>query len=129
MIKRDRQIFFDKQTGEVLAVVDGDIVFGEVRETTIDEAFEKYEKLKGRVRETVGYLKYSYEYLLEDFLNAASYRVNPETLELEFSYPDPNEPEPQEPVYQKPLSEQFEETKQAIAELTLLLTTTMTGGM
>lgn len=41
---------------------------------------------------------------------------------------DPNATEPQEPVYQKPLTEQLKETQQALAELTLLLTT-MNGGM
>jgi hypothetical protein len=122
-----RKIYFDKTTGNVL--VDTGEMVGFVTETTIDQDFETYQALRERVRDTVGVIQLEFGQYAADFAQCNGYRVNPETLELEFSYPDPNEPEPQEPVYQKPLSEQLEETKQAIAELTLLLTTTMTGGM
>lgn len=128
MVKRiGRKIFFEKTTGNV--IVDTGEKIGFVEETTIDQDFETYEALKERVRETVGVIQLEYGQYAEDFMRCNGYRVNPETQELEFSYPDPNATEPQEPFYQKPLSEQLEETKQAIAELTLLLTTTMTGGM
>lgn len=47
----------------------------------------------------------------EDFAQSNGYRVNHETLELEFSYTDPNDPEPQEPVFQPPLTQQIAEVK------------------
>ncbi|MED4299739.1 hypothetical protein P9204_04405 [Geobacillus stearothermophilus] len=126
MNKIGRKIYYDKTTGNV--IVDTGEKMGTVVETTVDQDFETYQVLKERVRDTVGVIQLEYGQYAADFAQCNGYRVNPETLEIEFSYPDPNQPE-QEPVYQKPLSERLEETKQAIAELTLLLTTTMTGGM
>ena len=126
MNKIGRKIYYDKATGNV--ILDTGEKIGLVTETTIDQDFETYQALKERVRDTVGVIQLEYGQYAQDFAQCNGYRVNPETRELEFSYPDPNEPELQEPVYRKPLSEELEETKQAIAELTLLLTT-MTGGM
>lgn len=121
-----RKIYYDKSTGNV--ILDTGEMMGAVIETTIEQDFETYQALKERVRDTVGVIQLEYGQYAADFAECNGYRVNPETLELEFSYPDPNTTEPQEPVYQKPLSEELKETKQAIAELTLLLTT-MNGGM
>jgi hypothetical protein len=126
MNKIGRKIYYDKATGNV--IVDTGEMMGAVVETTIDQDFETYQALKERVRDTVGVIQLEFGQYAADFAECNGYRVNPETLELDFSYPDPNATEPQEPVYVKPLTEQIEETKQAIAELTLLLTT-MTGGM
>jgi hypothetical protein len=126
MNKIGRRIYYDKATGNV--ILDTGEKMGAVVETTVDQDFETYQALKERVRDTVGVIQLEFGQYAADFAQCNGYRVNPETLELEFSYPDPNATEPQEPVYQKPLSEQIEETKEAIAELTLLLTT-MTGGM
>ena len=121
-----RKIYYDKVTGNV--ILDTGEMVGFVTPTTIDEDFETYKALKERVRDTVGVIQLEYGQYAEDFAQCNGYLVNPETLELEFSYPDPNATEPQEPVYRKPLSEELEETKQAIAELTLLLAQTQ-GGM
>ncbi|MEL3959412.1 hypothetical protein NST17_19865 [Caldifermentibacillus hisashii] len=122
-----RKIYYDKATGNV--ILDTGERMGTVVETTIDQDFETYQALKERVRDTVGVIQLEYGRYSVDFAQCNGYCVNPETLELEFSYPDPNATEPQESVYQKPLTEQLKETQQAIAELTLLLKTTMNGGM
>jgi hypothetical protein len=122
-----RKIYYDKTTGNV--ILDTGEKMGFVQETTIDQDFEMYAALKERVRDTVGVIQLEFGQYAADFAQCNGYRVNPETLELEFSYPDPNKPEPQEPVYRKPLSEELEETKQAIAELTLLLAQIQMGGM
>jgi hypothetical protein len=122
-----RKIYYDKQTGNVILST-GEMV-GFVQETTIDQDFETYAALKERVRDTVGVIQLEFGQYAADFAQCNGYRVNLETQELEFSYPDPNETEPQEPVYRKPLSEELEETKQAIAELTLLLAQIQMGGM
>lgn len=116
-----RKIYFDKPTGNVL--VDTGEYDGQVRESTTEEDFATYLALKGRVPESIGCLKLEYGQYAEDFTACNGYKVNPETFELEFSYPDPNETEPQEPVYRKPLSEEVDELKQSIAELTILLAT------
>ena len=118
-----RRIYYDKATGNI--ILDKGEMVGAVIETTIDQDFETYQALKERVRDTVGVIQLEYGQYAQDFAECNGYRVNPETKQLEFSYPDPNDPEPQESVYQKPLTEELEETKQAIAELTLLIA----GGM
>ena len=97
-------------------------------ETTIEQEIATFKPLSERNRDTFDVLEIPFGQYAEDFAQCNGYRVNPETLELEFSYPDPNETEQQEQVYQKPLTEQLKETQQALAELTLLLTT-MTGGV
>ena len=122
-----RKIYYDKLTGNVL--LDTGERVGFILPTTIDQDFESYEVLKERVRDTVGVIQLEYGQYAQDFAQCNGYRVNHETLELEFSYPDTNATEPQEPVYQKPLSEELEETKQAISELALLLTQMQMGGM
>jgi hypothetical protein len=126
MTQLGRRIYYDKSTGNV--IVDTGEKIGAVVETTIDQDFETYQALKERVRDTVGVIQLEFGQYAADFAQCNGYRVNPQTLELEFSYPDPNATEPQQHIYIKPLTEQIEETKQAIAELTLLLAQ-MQGGM
>lgn len=126
MNKIGRKIYYDKSTGNV--ILDTGEMMGAVVETTVDQDFETYQALKERVRDTVGVIQLEFGQYAQDFAECNGYRVNPETLELEFSYPDPNETEQQEQVYQKPLTEQLKETQQAVAELTLLLAT-LNGGM
>lgn len=116
-----RRIYFDKATGNV--IVDTGERGGHVIETTVEHDFEVYTVLAERVRETVGVLELEYGQYAQDFESCNGYRVNPETIELEFSYPDPNDPEAP-PVYQAPLSEQIGELKQAVAELTMLVAMT-----
>ena len=121
-----KKIYYEKDTGNIILVTPEQS--GGAVESTIDQDFEKYEVLKQRVRDTVGVIQLEYGQYEQDFAQCNDFRVNPQTLELEFSYPDPNATEPQEPVYQKPLTEQLKEMRQAVAELTLLLST-MNGGM
>lgn len=119
-----KRIFFDKVTGEVILEIqpqNGIIA-------SVERNIEQFKVLSERNRDTFDVLDLPYGAYAEDFAQCNGYRVNPETLELEFSYPDPNATEPQESVYQKPLTEQLKETQQAVAELTLLLAT-MNGGM
>lgn len=126
MNKIGRKIYYDKATGNV--ILDTGEKMGAVVETTIDQDIATFTALSERNRDTFDVLQLEYGQYAQDFAECNGYRVNPETLELEFSYPDPNATESQEPVYQKPLTEQLKETQQAVAELTLLLAT-MNGGM
>lgn len=125
-MKIGRKIYYDLSTGVV--IVDTGEHSGFVVSTTIEQDIETYKALSERNRESFGVIELPYGAYAEDFAMCTGYRVNPETKQLEFSYPDPNATEPQEPVYQKPLTEQLKETQQAVAELTLLLAT-MNGGM
>jgi hypothetical protein len=115
-----RKIYYDKATGNV--IVDTGEKTGAVIETTVDQDFETYQALKERVRDTVGVIQLEFGAYAQDFAQCNGYRVNPETLELEFSYPDPNATDPQEPVYQKPLTEQIEELRQENITTLLALT-------
>jgi len=103
-----RKIYFDKTTGDRL--VDTGERIGNVREMTQEEDFAAYVALSERVPETVGCLQLEYGQYAQDFAECNGYQVNPQTLQLEFSYPDPNIPTP-EPVYRKPLSTEVDELK------------------
>ena len=113
-----RKIYYDKLTGHVL--VDTGERVGFVVPTTIEQDIQTFKALSERNRETFDYIELPFGAYAQDFRECNGYRVNPETRQLEFSYPDPNDPEAP-PVYQKPLSEEIAETKQAIAELTILI--------
>ena len=110
-----RKIYFDIATGNVLVSI-GEMS-GYIRETTLQEDFATYKALTERVLETVGVVKLEYGKYAQDFRECNDYRVNPTTLTLEFSYPDPSQPI----AYQQPLSEQVKDLQQAIAELTMLV--------
>lgn len=117
-MKIGRRIYYDVATGNV--IVDTGERQGFVKPTTVEQDIQAYKALSERNRETFDYIELEYGAYAQDFAECNGYRVNPETKQLEFSYPDPNEPDAP-PVYQKPLSEEVEETKQAIAELSILI--------
>lgn len=105
-----RKIYWDKVTGNV--IVDTGQRSGSVRETTQEEDFATYKELAERVPEMVGMIQLEYGQYEQDFAQASGYRVNPQTKQLEFSYPDPNAPDPEHPAFQKPLSEQVRELQE-----------------
>lgn len=106
-----RRIYTDKKTG--LLILDTGECYGDVLETTIEQDFEVYKSLNKRVPETVEIIKLEYGAYAQDFREGWLAGVNPETKELLFSYPEPNQPrEPSAPVLQKPLSEQIAMLKQ-----------------
>lgn len=124
-MKIGARIYYEIETGNV--IVNTGERQGSVVPTTVEQDIQTYKALSERNRDTFDYIELEYGQYAQDFAICNGYRVNPETREIEFSYPDPNEPESQEPVYRKPLSEEVAETKQAIAELTILLS--QMGGM
>ena len=98
-----RRIYFDSKG----------FVFFELNlynETSVEKDIEDFKVLSERNRDSFDVLELEYGQYAQDFAECNGYRVNPETKELEFSYPDPNEPE-QPPVFQKPLSEQIADLK------------------
>ena len=98
-----RTIFYDVQTGGVL--VDTGERSGNVVPTTIEQNIQVYKALNERNRNTFDYIELEYGQYREDFLCATSYRVNPKTKELVFSYDKIEEDEEMEPIYQEPLTE------------------------
>ena len=96
-----RRIYYEKSTGNV--IVDTGERSGSVVETTVEQDFESYAALAARVPESVGVLELQYGTYADDFAECSGYRIDPQTEEILFYYPDPNEPETP-PVFQQPLS-------------------------
>ena len=108
-MKIGRRIFFDITTGNV--ILEKGEMQGFVIKTTINQDIDVFKELSERNRDTFDYIELEYGQYAQDFAECNGYRVNPNTKEIEFSYPDPNETETTEPVYQKPLREKVEELK------------------
>lgn len=125
-MKIGRRIYFEVKSGNTL--VDTGERQGSVEPTTIEQDIQIYKALSERNRGTFDYIELDYGQYAQDFAESVVYRVNPETKELEFSYPDPNEPKVEQP-YQVPLSEKVKEQEQAIGELTTMVSMLMMGGM
>ncbi|MGE7828886.1 hypothetical protein [Paenibacillus sp. NPDC093718] len=126
------RIYFDKLTGEVIIQTGHRRVFDEYVVPTVEDDFRAFVKLSERNPETVGVLELEYGQYAQDFAESDGYQINPETLELEFFYRDPNDPE-QPPVFQKPLSEEVEALKAADLDnkeaIALLFEMQLTGGL
>lgn len=88
------KIYYDKATGNVIHNT-GEYVGRSYTEPTEDQDFASIKELAQRVRETVGVLKLQYGQHSREFAQAESYRVNPESGTLEFTYPGP-QPNPLE---------------------------------
>jgi len=108
-MKVGRKIFYDNITGNPL--VDTGQWDNVVRDKTVDEEIESYTALSERNLETFDVVKLEYGQHQQNFAKCNGYWVNPETKELEFSYPDPADPEAP-PIYGKPLTDQMDELKQ-----------------
>lgn len=106
MKKIGRRIYYETKTGNI--ILNKGEKQGYVKETTVEDDIETFKVLSERNRDTFDYIELEYGEYAQDFAECNGYRVNPETKELEFSYPDPNEPdEDQELFYQEPLTEQI----------------------
>lgn len=97
------KIYYDVNTGIVLVYTSE--YEGTYTPATIEQDIETFSDLSNRNRESFDLIQLEYgQYRQEFILSQGDFRVVPETKELEFSYPDPNEPEVPQP-YQPPLSE------------------------
>ena len=102
-----RKIYYLKQTGEFILDT-GERTGVNLRQTTIDEDFEMYTELEKYSRDSIGCIELEVGEYAEDFQTCISFRVNTETLELEFAFYDENE----NIEYRKPLEEQIKELKE-----------------
>lgn len=100
-----RRIFYDKSTGAIIQEIgrNGDFIL-----PSIEQDIDTYTSLSERNRETFDVLEIPFEFYEQDFEGCTGYRVNVQTRDLEFNYPDPND-SAKEPVYVKPLSEQVKQ--------------------
>lgn len=101
-----RRIYYDNTTGNV--ILDTGERQGSVFQTTIDYDIEVFKELSQRNRHTFDVLEMPFGAFSQDFTECSGYRIDLETKELEFSYPDPNEPE-QPAEFTKPLTVQIKE--------------------
>lgn len=109
-----RRIYYDTLTGGVIVTTVGVGKHSGVR--SVDEDVQTFRPLSERNRDSFDVLELEYRQYAQDFAECNGYRVNPETKELEFSYPDPNEPE-QPPVYRPPLSGQINDQMDYLVDL------------
>lgn len=86
MMEIGMKIYFEKATGNVV-VNTGEQVGRLVVETTEDQDFATYKALAERVRDTIGVVKLKYGQFRREFAECNGYRVNPDTEDLEFTYP------------------------------------------
>ncbi|WII36365.1 hypothetical protein [Paenibacillus thiaminolyticus] len=98
-----KRIYFDNVTGDV--VYETSERSGNVVETTVEYDISMSKALTERNRESFDYIQLEYRQYAEDFDACNGYLINPESKQLEFSYPDPDGPEPQPSGYRPPLSE------------------------
>lgn len=108
-MKIGRRIYYDLSTGNVL--LNTGERQGGVRPTTVEEDIQVYSVLSERNRDSFDVIELPFGAYSQDFAVSNDYRVNPETKQIEFRYPDPNGEEPTEPVYQKSLSKELEDLK------------------
>jgi len=111
-MKIGRKIYYDNRTG-IVVVNTGERI--EERETTEEEDFAGFVELAERTKETIGVIKLEYGQYGEEFNSHNGYKINLDTLKIEFSYPDPSEPE-KPPVFKKPLTEQLKELETKMDE-------------
>lgn len=103
-----RRFFWVKSTGNIVAQR-YEMAAG--IESTKEEDFEAYIELKSYDPEAIEMTTFEPGRYKEEFAKAKSWLFDPETEQIRFIYPDPNNPEtPMEP--QQPLTEQVANLKQ-----------------
>ncbi len=125
-MKIGRRIYYDIDNGNVL--VDTGERQGSVKTTTVERDIETYKELSDRNQETFDVIELEYGQYNQDFRESSGYRVNIDTKELEFSYPDPEDSN-ENTVYQKPLTDQVEGLKGQVFDLDTRLMNVEMGGM
>lgn len=112
-----RRFFWIKNTGNIVAQRP-EMSMG-IESTKADD-FKVYAELKAYNPDEIEMTTFEPGQYAEDFRQAKSWRFDPDTRQIVFNYLDHDNPEPEQPKYQRPLTEQIEELKQAVAELTML---------
>lgn len=104
-----RTIFYDIDTGEIL--VDTFEKTGNASYKEPEYYIPKYWRLSERNKGTFDYIELPYGAYAQDFREGRLIKIDPESQELIFEYPNPENPD--EPIIpEKPLSVEIEEVKQ-----------------
>ncbi|MEK4732783.1 hypothetical protein [Paenibacillus sp. FSL L8-0641] len=103
------KVYWRKSSGEVIFMT-SQVESESARETTKEDDMGFYPQLKGYDPEQVDVLKLEFDKFTEDFYHATSYRVNPDTKTMEFTYPSKSGSD-SPPT--KPLTDQVAELKLA----------------
>ncbi|MBU5444329.1 hypothetical protein [Paenibacillus sp. MSJ-34] len=117
-----RRFFWVRTNGSIVAQR-GEMSAG--IESTKEEDFAVYQQLQGLDPDAIEMTTLEPGQYAEDFAKAKGWCFDPETKQIQFLFPDPNDPEAP-PVYRKPLSEELEETKSRITDLELTIAEMMT---
>ncbi|PAE21956.1 hypothetical protein [Robertmurraya siralis] len=111
------KIYYDKVTGEVLF----DQAYNYVPVLNFDNDYANLTSLKQRTKESIALLVLRDGEYAQSFQEGTLIKVDPETQELTFEYPNPENPE--EPIIpNKPFEEQLAETIAYSVELDFRLT-------
>ncbi|MBE9913366.1 hypothetical protein G8C92_04820 [Paenibacillus donghaensis] len=103
-----RRFFWVKTTGNIVAQR-GEMSAG--IESTKEEDFAVYQQLQGLDPDAIEMTTFEPGQYAEDFAKAKGWYFDPETKQIQFLYPDPDDPNNPVPVPQPPLTEQLAEAK------------------
>jgi hypothetical protein len=112
-MKIGRRIYYDKAAGSLIQ--DTGERSGDVIETTVEQDFLTFRALAERMPNIVDMIQLEYGQYAQDFIEGRLERIDLDTLEPLFSYPDQEQPsEPTPP--QQPLTLQVASLKAELAE-------------
>ncbi|GIO87968.1 hypothetical protein J25TS5_49000 [Paenibacillus faecis] len=96
MPKYPRILYYDMITGQVTHDTGEPIVIGvdDYQGIRVELDYENIKALSECNRDRIRELHLELDQNAQDFAECSGYRVNPETLELEFSYSDPDDLDP-----------------------------------
>jgi hypothetical protein len=100
-----RKIYYNKLTGQIIFDT-GERTGTNIRDTTIEEDYQYVFELQNQNREITGVLQLKAGEFIEEFNDCIGYRVNPETIQLEFTFREDGSIE--EPIFEKPYKEQIQ---------------------
>ncbi|MEC1377368.1 hypothetical protein P9D39_24385 [Heyndrickxia oleronia] len=122
-----RRLYYNIITGVILYDT-GERMGENIVDSTIEDDFKYSLELRNQNRDIVDYLQLEPGQYNEEFSEAVTYRVNPETKELEFGYEINNDYTGFQSPYKKQIDElkkENEEYKNRIADLEIILSETL----
>ena len=117
-----RRIYYNKLTSEVVYDM-GERVGEDITETTIEEDFKFALELQGKNPEIIKCIQLEPGEYSNEFAECVSYRINPETEEIEFIFDDTGD----SGVYEKPYKQQLEDLKQRLDDTEIILSELLLG--